>query len=135
MKHRTAGTPADLDLKAKAIAASRFMSDKDAAARYKIGQSTLRGWRAAARDDPELSELIEQYCHELGEPWRVALGSAMLANIEALERAAQRADLMDPNVIAALSKALATLHEVKGAWFVLDKQSVADSAPSLQVVR
>ena len=108
--------------RARVIVEAVVHGDTVAAERNGVSTQSIRRWRKAMADDPELSMVVAHTRARASAEWAEKLDSALSASCDFIERAAEVLDPADAGAVRAMTKALGTLAEVQQRKRILDER-------------
>lgn len=105
---------------ARILAHAAMVGDKRAADENKVTVRTLQNWRKRLSDDPNFSQLFADKKAAVESDWADSLAGAIRKAIDFLGRAAEEANVGDPDVIRSVAGGLKILTDVATTRRVLD---------------
>ena len=115
------------------LAEAAVYGDVKASERAGLSLRTLHNYRKRLEDDDTLSELFQHKREALEKEWAADLAPAIRNSIDFLTRAAQEADVKDPDAIHAVAGAFKLLSNIALTRELLDvrimeRRGTADEA-------
>jgi hypothetical protein len=108
------------DRAAKALADAILMGDRAAAEKYGVSCKSLELWRTRLETDADFRAHFQAARQAKDEAWSSDLPAALTSCINFLKEAGQQASRSDPDAIAAISNALATLADIALTQKIVD---------------
>jgi len=117
------------ELAALVLVESIFYGDERVAEKYGISTRSIQRYRKRLQTDDKLSELVALKSRQAQRDWINKLPPAIEASIEFLRKAANAADVNDPQVIHSIAGSLKILSEIEMTKAILDARFAGSDRP------
>jgi len=98
---------------ASALAEASVKTDKEIAAAYGVGIRTVEAWRSRLSWDTELQEAYKTVTASKLSHWTSKIPDCLDRAIDFLMRSAEQGNPCEPDMVKAITGAMAMLHEVQ----------------------